>query len=211
MYDAETGVLRWKAEPHADWLTDLSFSPDGTLLATASRDKSCRVFEVATGLGEASYQDHTDAVYAVAFVDDKTVASGRRDRKLNLWNADDGKSRSTTSGFEGDLLRLSAVGKSIYSVSADGKLREHALDQSADAKPADPGQDQKKKPKAPTARKLLNSVQVSEEWQYAVASDRASGLLAVGGHDGRVHVYRVEGLAPLSSFTASPGLNDTRK
>ncbi|MCB5927765.1 hypothetical protein LJB72_19435, partial [bacterium 210820-DFI.5.26] len=36
-------------EQHADWVLSLAFSPDGTQLASGSRDKSARVFDALTG------------------------------------------------------------------------------------------------------------------------------------------------------------------
>ncbi len=79
-------------EQHADWVTDLAFSPDGRHLATASRDKTCRVFDANTGATESAYvEQHSDAVFAIAWsADGKQIYSAGRDRKVHYWTAADG-------------------------------------------------------------------------------------------------------------------------
>ncbi len=67
-------------------------SPDGTLLAACSADKSVRLFKAADGSAVRTLSGHTDWVYALAFSPDgKTLASGSWDGEVRLWNVADGK------------------------------------------------------------------------------------------------------------------------
>lgn len=85
-------VARWK--PHAAAVNGLAFSRDGQLLASASLDKTVKLWTVAppanpaAGLPlRAQFDGHTDWVFTVAFGHDgKTLYSGGRDRKLFAWD-----------------------------------------------------------------------------------------------------------------------------
>ncbi len=72
---------------HTDEVYAVAFSPDGKLLATASNDRSVRLWEVASRqpLGEP-LTGHTDEVYGVVFSPDgKLLATASNDRSVRLW------------------------------------------------------------------------------------------------------------------------------
>ena len=68
---------------------DATFSPDGTILALASRSGTVQLWNVATGELLAVLQGHSSAVQAVAFAPDgRTLASGSSDQTVRLWNVE---------------------------------------------------------------------------------------------------------------------------
>jgi WD40 repeat protein len=65
----------------------VAFSADGTKVASASRDRSARVFDAATG-AQLARLDHDGQVSAVAFSADGTkVATASHDRSARVFDA----------------------------------------------------------------------------------------------------------------------------
>jgi WD40 repeat protein len=65
----------------------IAFSPNGRLLATASYDRTVRLWAVQTGTSWAVLEGHTGGVRAVAFSPDgQLLASASVDNTVRLWN-----------------------------------------------------------------------------------------------------------------------------
>ncbi len=66
---------------------DVAFSPDGKILALASRGGNVQLWDVASGKLLQALKGHSNAVQAVAFSPDgRTLASGGSDQTVRLWN-----------------------------------------------------------------------------------------------------------------------------
>jgi WD40 repeat protein len=68
-------------------INSLAFSPDGKTLATASLDRTIKLWDAVTGKDLATLKGHTDGLYSVAFSPDgMTLATAGRDRTVKVWD-----------------------------------------------------------------------------------------------------------------------------
>jgi WD40 repeat protein len=76
---------------HGGTIMGLAFSPDGSLLASASRDGTIRLWDVYTASERAILSGHTDRVLDVAYSPDGSrVASASWDGTIRLWDVGSG-------------------------------------------------------------------------------------------------------------------------
>ncbi|MEH1948686.1 MAG: AAA-like domain-containing protein, partial [Nostoc sp.] len=86
-------------EGHSDAVNSVVFSPDGKTLASASADKTIKLWNRDTGKEISTLSGHSRGVNSVVFSPDgKTLASASADKTIKLWNRDTGKEISTLSG-----------------------------------------------------------------------------------------------------------------
>ena len=82
-------------EGHTNYVYGVAFAPDASRLATASFDKTARIWSVADGRCLQTLQGHTKEVRSVAWSPDgKLLATGGFDRSIRLWSPDGTLSRN---------------------------------------------------------------------------------------------------------------------
>jgi uncharacterized protein (TIGR03067 family) len=84
---------------HTDTVWSVAFSPDAKRLATASGDKTVKVWDAATGQELLTLKGHTAHVGSVAFSPDgKRLASASEDETVKVWDAATGQEALTLKG-----------------------------------------------------------------------------------------------------------------
>src|SRR5947209_3575118 len=99
---------------HTSRVTAVAWSPDGTRLASASYDKTIRIWNAANGNILQVFRGHANRVNAVAWSPDNTrVASASDDGTVQVWDVAAQKSLFT---FGGHTDKVTAVAWSPYSM-----------------------------------------------------------------------------------------------
>lgn len=92
---------------HSGAIIVSSFSPDGKYLVTGGRDKTAKLWDVATAREMRTYIGHNATVRTITFSPDgKTFATGSNDKTVKLWDMASGKLLKT---FKGDNRITSVV------------------------------------------------------------------------------------------------------
>lgn len=136
LWDTTTGKKLLTLTGHAETTVDnspcevlaLTFSPDGTKLASGSKDTTVRLWDTISGDELAALQRHTGKGWTTVLAfstDGKMLASGSTDSTVQLWNAATGESIATLTGHSNSIttLAFSRDGTMLASASADGTIR----------------------------------------------------------------------------------------
>ncbi len=118
---AESGRLILRG--HEERVDALAFSGDGRRIATASWDRTVRVWDPATGQLIQTLRGAAGALTCVAIAPDGRVAASGRDRSITIWDAF-GKAIQTLGGHQRNVTTLSYShdGRWLASAGEDGEV-----------------------------------------------------------------------------------------
>jgi WD40 repeat protein len=125
VWDTEAKVRRLTLSGHRAAVSSVVFLPDAKTLASASRDGSVRLWNLATGQSIAEFQ-HSDGVQSVAVSKDgKTLVSGGWQNTIHVWDIGSRTQLFVLTNHTAwvSSLAFSPDGKSLVSASADHTLR----------------------------------------------------------------------------------------
>jgi WD40 repeat protein len=111
---------------HTEPVFGVAFSPDGIRLASGSRDRTLKVWDVQTGEVQMTLRGHTGSIDKVVFSPDGTrIASGSDDRTLKVWDARTGLEILTLQGHTGPVqsVAFSPSGKHLVSGGDDTMVK----------------------------------------------------------------------------------------
>ena len=129
MHYSDDGDFRGKVTGHKDSSPSVAFKPNSYLLASGSRDKTIRIWDVEdiNNLRHVrTLRGHTEGVQSVAWSPDgRTLASGSTDGTVRLWNPNNGINfavlRGHTEGVQS--VAWSPDGRILASGSYDDTVR----------------------------------------------------------------------------------------
>ena len=107
-------------------INGISWSPDGQLIASASKDETIRIWDTESGKVLRTLGGHLSEVCAVIWAPNgKMLASASRDNSVRLWDAQKGKLVRTLTGHKRDVFDVawSPDGKMLASASLDNTFR----------------------------------------------------------------------------------------
>ncbi len=111
---------------HTDCVYELAFAPDSTILASASWDRTVKLWDLASGALHTTMTEHTDEVSRVAWSHDgRLLAISSRDPTIWLWDSEQARYEQALRGHTAEITGLTFVpdSSSLFSGSEDGTLR----------------------------------------------------------------------------------------
>jgi adenylylsulfate kinase-like enzyme len=124
------GVKEHRLEDHSDRVNSVAFSPDGKTLASASNDKTIKVWNLQSQKSIATLAGHRDLVNSVAFSPDGlTLASASNDGTIKVWNLQSQEPIDTLAGHSDwvNSVAFSPDGLTLASASGDKTIKVRNL------------------------------------------------------------------------------------
>jgi WD40 repeat protein len=103
-----------------------AFSPDGRWFATGNKDKTIRVWEIATGRKVRTLTGHTGWVTSLAFSpDSRLLASASLSGAVKLWDNETGREARTLNGHTESVnsVAFSPDGRTLATASGDSTVK----------------------------------------------------------------------------------------
>ena len=107
---------------HEGSINDMCISPDGSFLATASEDGTCRVWDIQQKTLKAVMTGHSQYVSCIA-TSDTHIFTGSADKAVRRWNRHTGECEGVFTGHQSVVTKIIVHGDFLFSASLDKTVR----------------------------------------------------------------------------------------
>ncbi|KAJ2711085.1 U3 small nucleolar RNA-associated protein 13 [Coemansia spiralis] len=162
---------RYTFQAHDRDINSICISPDDKVFATASQDKTAKIWDVATGKQLGTLQGHRRGVWSVAFSPtDRVVATASADRMIKLWSLSDGSCLKTFEGHTNSALcvQFLSAGMQLISTGSDGLVKLWNIKDT----------------------ECVATLDKHENKIWALATQPGEAFIATGGADSTIHIWK---------------------
>ena len=182
----QSSQLQLTLSGHTDWVSDITFSPDGTRLATTGLDNTVRVWDAKTGQVLLTLADHSRPVNTVTFSPDGArLATAGEDGFIIVWNAETGSHLGVFNGDNGAVRALAFSPDNLHLAAANEDLTVRIWNT--------------------TTRRSLYRLFGHEASLTDVVFSPNGDFFASSAEDGRVIVWDMETGSPVYPINPDPG------
>ena len=118
-------IERDRLQSHEAAVTSVTFSPEGNTIATASADKTVKLWNLSNGREIQTLKGHHALVNSVVFSSEgQTIATASEDKTVKIWSLS-GKNIKTLIGHKAGINRVnfSSDGQTIATASSDNTVK----------------------------------------------------------------------------------------
>lgn len=122
----EAGKAVYTRKAHDKDINAIDIAPDNKTFATASQDKTVKVWDLESGESIGVLRGHKRGVWTVKFSQyDKIIATGSGDKSVKIWGLNDYACSKTFEGHTNSVLKIAFItqGQQVVSAGGDGLVK----------------------------------------------------------------------------------------